>query len=105
MQDGEVSATRSSQLTPRQDRLESAIERVLRTRGTRSELRELVNQYADLARLQGVPAERAINGLEALALRTSETMTAESTPAVGDSPADRLALMVRWCTARYYRAD
>jgi hypothetical protein len=26
-------------------------------------------------------------------------------PAVGDSADDRTAMIVRWCTARYYRAD
>ena len=44
-QESFVSATRP--LTPRQDRIEAAIERVLRARGTRSELRELVHQFAD----------------------------------------------------------
>jgi hypothetical protein len=89
-------------LTPRQDRIEAAIDRVLRAGGTRSQLRELVYQFADFARVQGTPADRAISALKAIAHRV--TMPRE-TSAVGDSADDRVAMIVRWCTARYYHAD
>jgi hypothetical protein len=99
-QESFVNATRP--LTPRQDRIEAAIERVLRARGTRSELRELVHQFADMARAQGIPPERAISTIKAIAQRSTMALDA---PAVGDSADDRTAMIVRWCTARYYRAD
>jgi hypothetical protein len=102
MSDQESLASASRPLTPRQDRIEAAIDRVLRARGTRSELRELVYQFADLARVQGIPPERAISTMKAIAQRS--TMVLDE-PAVGDSAADRTAMIVRWCMARYYRAD
>jgi hypothetical protein len=91
-------------LTPRQDRLESAIARVLRARGTRSELREVVYQLADLFRLQGVPPAQGIMRIEDVATRASLTAT-DIGQAVGDAPADRLTLIARWATHRYSRAD
>lgn len=92
-------------LTPRQDRIEAAIQRVLRAGGTRSELRELVHQFADLARLQGIPPERAIARVEEVAARAADVMVPRAVVAVGDSASDRLAMIVQWCTARYFRAD
>jgi hypothetical protein len=92
-------------LTPRQDRIESSIERVLRTGGTRSELRELVEQFADLARLEGLPPERAVSRIKSVAMRATMAMAHEPEPPVGDSPSDRIAMIVRWCASRYYRAD
>jgi hypothetical protein len=89
-------------LTPRQDRIEAALDRVLRAGGTRTELRELVYQYADLARVQGIAPERALIAVKRIVERAS---LAVSGSAAGDSAAERLALVVRWCTARYYRAD
>jgi hypothetical protein len=89
-------------LTPRQDRIEAALDRVLRAGGTRTELRELVYQYADLARVQGIAPERALIAVKRIVERAS---LAVSGGAAGDSAAERLALVVRWCTARYYRAD
>src|SRR4051812_46539578 len=56
-------------LTPRQDRIEATIERVLRAGGTRSELRDAVYQYADHARLQQVPPERMVSMVKAVAMR------------------------------------
>ena len=102
MTDQDSLANGTSVLTPRQDRLEAAIVRVLRSNGTRSELRELVQQYADVARAQSIPPERVIATVKALAQRAS--LASEGTPA-GDSAAERVAMMIRWCTARYYRAD
>ena len=91
-------------LTPRQDRIEATIERVLRAGGTRSELRDAVYQFADHARMQQVPPERAITMIKAVAMRAS-TSSAAAASSVGDSMADRLAMIVRWCAARYYRVD
>jgi hypothetical protein len=91
-------------LTPRQDRIEATIERVLRAGGTRSELRDAVYEYADHARLQQIPPERVITMVKDVAMRASNGATASS-EAVGESLSDRLAMIVRWCTARYYRVD
>lgn len=88
------------------ERVESSIERVLRSGGTRSELRELIDRFADLARIAGVPASEAIGRLEAVAARVASGMpTSSSSTAVGDSLSDRRAMMARWCSARYQRAD
>ena len=102
--DAELPLYANRPLTPRQDRIEATIERVLRAGGTRSELREAVNQFADHARMQAIPPERAISMLKAIAMRAA-TSTAASSSVVGDSLEDRVALIVRWCTARYYRVD
>jgi hypothetical protein len=91
-------------LTPRQDRIEAAIERVLRAGGTRSELRDAIHEFADHARLQQIPPERVISMVKAVAMRASTDADARS-HSVGESFADRLAMIVRWCTARYYRVD
>jgi len=104
MPDAELPLYANRPLTPRQDRIEAAIERVLRAGGTRSELREAVYQYADYARMQQIPPERAITMVKAVAMRAGSSAAAES-HAVGDSMADRIAMIVRWCTARYYRVD
>ena len=102
--DPELPLYASRPLTPRQDRIESTIERVLRAGGTRSELRDAVYQFADHARMQQVPPERALTRLKTLALRALSGRD-EIPDAVGESAADRLVMMVRWCTARYYRVD
>ena len=102
--DPELPLYASRPLTPRQDRIESTIERVLRAGGTRSELRDAVAQFADHVRMQQVPLERALTQLKAVAMRALSGR--EETPdAVGESIAARLGMMVRWCTARYYRVD
>lgn len=91
-------------LTPRQDRIEAAIERVLRAGGTRSELRDAVYQFADFARIQRIPPERAVAMVKTVAMRAAPASAPQSA-AVGDSMADRLTMIVRWCTARYFRVD
>ena len=93
-----------ARLTPRQDRLQAAIVEVLRTSGTRSELRELVGLFADHMQMQEIPLDRATGVLEKLGARATPFMNRFGSPAVGDSPADRIAMMVRWCAERY-RAD
>ena len=102
--DPELPLYASRPLTPRQDRIESTIQRVLSSGGTRSELRDAVYQYADHVRMQQVPPERALQQLKAVAMRSMPHQS-EAFQAVGDSLADRLTMMVRWCTARYYRVD
>jgi len=91
-------------LRPRQDRLEAAIGAVLRTGGTRSELRPLVDQLADLFRMQGISLERALDTIRALGSRARPVRN-DAEPAVGDSASERLALMERWCGARFNRGD
>lgn len=92
-------------LTPRQDRLEAQMVAVLRRGGTRSSLRVVVDEFADFARLQGIPSESALNLVRTVAQRAGPEMAARGESAVGDSAADRIALMVRWFKSRYYRAD
>src|SRR3954463_7264297 len=104
MPDPELPLYANRPLTPRQDRIEAAIERVLRTGGTRSELREVVQQFADHARMQQIPVERTVAMIKAVAMRGATSAT-QWPPAAGDSFEERLALIVRWCTARYYRVD
>ncbi|HET7188933.1 MAG TPA: hypothetical protein VFI52_12305 [Gemmatimonadaceae bacterium] len=102
--DPELPLYASRPLTPRQDRIEATIERVLRAGGTRSELRDAVNQFADHVRMQQIPPERALMQLKAVAMRALPNRV-DVPDAVGESMADRLVMMVRWCTARYYRVD
>jgi hypothetical protein len=104
MPDPELPLYANRPLTPRQDRIEAAIERVLRAGGTRSELRELVQQFADHARIQQIPVERTIVMIKAVAMRAASSPAARPSTA-GDSFDERLELIVRWCTARYYRVD
>jgi hypothetical protein len=92
-------------LTPRQDRIEMALIRVLASGGTRSELRNVVDRFADLLRLQSVPCERAIGAMRSVALKALDSAPFDVASAVGDAPADRLAMISRWCTARYARGD
>jgi hypothetical protein len=88
------------------ERMESAIEGVLRSGGTRSELRELVDRFADLARVVGIPPADALARLDAVSARAAAGAPLDSSAAaVGDSMADRRAMMARWCSARYQRAD
>lgn len=88
------------------ERVESAIERVLRSGGTRSELRALVDRFADLARVVGIAPSDALARLDAVATRaaTGRSVSADAV-AVGDAVADRRVMMARWCSARYQRAD
>lgn len=92
-------------LTPRQDRLERAIVNVLRANGTRSELREVVDQLAALLHVQGISADRAEGVVRAIGTRATPFMSPPDEAAVGDSAPDRIAMMVRWCHDRYYRDD
>jgi hypothetical protein len=104
MPDPELPLYANRPLTPRQDRIEAAIEGVLRKGGTRSELRAAVQEFADHARLQQIPPERAVSMVKAVAMRAASSAAAWSSTA-GDSLEERLVLIVRWCTARYYRVD
>jgi hypothetical protein len=92
-------------LTPRQDRLEAQMVAVLRRGGTRSSLRVVVDEFADFARIRGIPAESALNVVRLAAQRAGPEIAARGDSAVGDSVADRVAMMVRWCKSRYDRAD
>lgn len=92
-------------LTPRQDRLEAAILHGIRTRTTRSELRESVQHLVDLFRLQGVPAEDGVNRVQVLAARATMDSGQGQQDAAGDTPAERMALVVQWARRRYGRAD
>ena len=92
-------------LTPRQDRLEAAIVAALRANGTRSELRELVDRLSDLFRMTSVPLEHAIGAVRALGIRAAPDMLAQGSTVVGESPDDRMLMMVRWCSLRYLRGD
>lgn len=92
--------------SPRQERMERAILEALRSRGTRSELRGRVIEFTDYLRLRGVPADGAVSSVRALGMRATPFMNADDLlVAVGDSATDRMAMMVRWCSARYHRAD
>src|SRR4051794_20074012 len=73
MPDPELPLYANRPLTPRQDRIEAAIERVLRTGGTRSELREAVHQFADHARMQQIALERALILVKGVALRAASS--------------------------------
>ena len=88
------------------ERVELAIERELRSGATRSELRALVERFSDLSRLIGIPLGDALARLDAAATRAAAGAPVDDAmAAVGDSMADRRAMMTRWCSARYQRAD
>ncbi len=93
------------QLTPRQDRIEAQMVAVLRRGGTRSSLRVVVDELADYARLQGISPEGALTIVRSVAQQAGPEMDARGDSAVGDSAADRVAMMVRWFKSRYHRAD
>lgn len=97
--------TLSAPLSTRQHRIQAAIEMVLRAGGTRSELRDLVYQFADFSRIQGLPVEHATQLVSELGERAAPHIAARGFTAVGDSVADRVAMMARWCELRYKRAD
>ncbi|MEO5817585.1 MAG: hypothetical protein ABIT20_20120 [Gemmatimonadaceae bacterium] len=92
-------------LTPRQDRLEAQMIAVLRRGGTRSSLRVAVDDFADFARLQGIPAESALDTVRSAAQRAGPEMAARGESVVGESIGDRVAMMVRWFGFRYHRVD
>ena len=93
------------ELTPRQDRIERLIVEALRSGGTRSELREQVRHLAQLLRMQGYPPERAAALITALAHSAAPMMPSYDSSAVGDAPADRMSMMLRWCAAEFSRSD
>ena len=92
-----------SQLTPRQDRLEGALVRALVAGAPRSEVREIVREYADLLTMQGVAPEQTISRLQAVVRRARPRMRERDASIAGDSADDRMALIARWCTAWVYR--
>ncbi len=92
-------------LTPRRERLEQAILNVLRAAGTRSELREHVIELSDYLRTQGLDVQQSLEVLRQIGQRATPFMAAGNHVAVGDAPADRIAMMARWMSARYHRAD
>ena len=55
--------------------------------------------------MQGATAERAVSLLRMLGARAMPAMETGYEWAVGDSADDRMAMMVRWCTARFSRDD
>ena len=93
------------QLTPRQDRIEEALVRGLVAGATRSALRDLVHQYSDLLRIQGVSPDRTISSLKSVARRAVPRMQARENSIAGDSAEELMTLIVRWCSARLFRAD
>ena len=95
----------TQELTPRQDRIEGAIINALRSGATRSELREQVQDLAQLLRMQGHAPERASARISALGLRAAPLMPSYDSAAAGDAPADRISMMLRWCAAVFSRAD
>jgi hypothetical protein len=92
-------------LTPRQDRIEATIVRLLHERASRSALRDAIEAFADHHRHQGIRPEQAIARLEVLASRAMSSVAACEPRGVGDSATDRMSMVVRWCAARYGRAD
>jgi len=100
-----TSETPPHPLTPRQDLLDAQMVAVLRRGGTRSSLRVVVDEFADYARLQGIPAESALGIVRSVAQQAGPEMAARGDSAVGDSVGDRMAMMVRWFKVRYHRAD
>ena len=92
-----------SQLTPRQDRLEGALVRALVAGAPRSEVREIVREYADLLTMQGVSPDQTISTLQTVARRARPRMRERDESIAGDSADDRMAMIARWCTAWVYR--
>ena len=92
-----------SQLTPRQDRLEGALVRALIAGAPRSEVREIVREYADLLTMQGVSPDQTISTLQTVARRARPRMRERDASIAGDSADDRMAMIARWCTAWVYR--
>jgi hypothetical protein len=104
MQNMDFAASYPTVLTPRQDRIEAALLRTLRANGTRSELRAIVYELVDLFRIQGIPYQRALDTVKAVALRAGAAMLAEGA-AAGDSLSDRMVLIANWCAVRYGRVS
>jgi hypothetical protein len=94
-----------AQLTPRQDRIEDALVRALASGATRSRLRDIVHEYTDLQRLQGIAPEQIIASLKSLVRRAAPRMRVHEDSLAGDSPEERSMLITRWCSVRCYRGD
>ena len=92
-------------LTPRQDRIEATIVRLLGEHASRSTLRDAIHAFADLQRGQQVAPERAIARLKAVVSRATPAIAGRAPHSVGESAEDRMSMVVRWCVARYFRAD
>lgn len=87
-------------LTPRKDRIEQALTRLLSRHATRSELREVVYRYADLHRVQGTPPDVAVATLRSVvlqALPADGSYGGDTSMSVGDV----VSMIVRWHTRRY----
>ena len=89
-----------SALTPRQDRIEQSLVRLLAGDATRSQLREVVYEYADLHRLQGSTPERSIAMLKSLVHRGLPGLLPRRGQETGDG-AEMTAMIVRWYTRRF----
>jgi hypothetical protein len=90
-------------LTPRKDRIEKTLARLLARDATRSELREVVYQYADLHRIQGMAPELAVSALELIVRRATPSARRPTdldvdAGAVGDTT----SMVIRWYRRRYY---
>ncbi len=106
MSDMQLHAAHADATSLRQVRLEERMLAILRSGGTRSALRASVEEYADQLRRQGVSPEAAVAIVRRVAMRAWPASAADSdTYFVGDSPADRMAMIVRWCDKQRLRAD
>ena len=92
-------------LTPRKDRIEQALARLLTRDATRSELREVVYQYADFHRIQGLAPDVAVSALRLIARRSLSTRRPASLHGDIDSAEVTVAMMTRWYERRYYRRE
>jgi hypothetical protein len=91
--------------TPRRERLEGGVLSVLRAAGTRSELREHVLELVDYLRMCGFTQEDTSDTMRELVRRAAPYMAHGEDAAVGDTPTDRVHMMLRWTVTRYRRAD
>jgi len=110
LQEGTLAEGQGAPMDPRTPsgprfQVEGALVRALVAGAPRSEVREIVREYADLLTMQGVPPERTIASLQAVARRARPRMRERDASIAGDSADDRMTLIVHWCTARLQRAD
>ena len=95
-------ADRPSTLTPRQDRIEESLIRLLSLQSTRSQVREVVYELADLHRLQGLSADRAIGQLKSVVQRGLFASARRSDLTAGIAT-ETMAMVVRWYQQRFTR--
>ncbi len=100
-----ISAWTAQSVTPRQDRLECEITEVLRAGGTRSALRQRVEDFTAFAKVRGASLDEVVHTLERIAARVGPEMVHQGDSQVGESAPDRLTMMVRWCRGRFRRVD